>query len=456
MSTSFKQILLLLGDWGFLYLSLFLALAVRFQKNPHADIWTQHWPIFTFVFLAWLLIFYLNGLYDLRHAKNNFDFFSSFFISVSINLFLAIGFFYIISLPAMSPKTILLILTALFIPLFSLWRLLSHWLLQTKTFHTHLVFLGLTQEALELVRTFSNNPQIGYDVPLVVAEESNQFLKELPKEIEILYSLDGLSGYLKIKKIDTIIVSYSKVEPQLERFLYETLLQRINIFNLDSFFEDVTHRIPLTILSEGWFLNNLSRPQKKAFQIFKRGVDLLLALVMGIFFLIFFSPLALLIYINDRQMIFYKQTRVGRDGKIFNIYKFRTMVVGAESQGPEFTKIGDARVTRVGKILRLLRLDELPQAWNILKNEMSFIGPRPERPEFVAELQKMMPYYNVRHLIKPGLTGWAQVNYKYTDSLEGNLIKLQYDLFYIKNQSLLIDFVTLIKTIKAVGGISGR
>lgn len=456
MSTSFKQILLLLGDWGLLYLSLFLALAVRFQKNPQPDLWAQHWPIFTFVFLAWLLIFYLNGLYDLRHAKNNFDFFSSFFISVSINLFLAIGFFYIISLPAMSPKTILLILTALFIPLFSLWRFLSHWLLQTKTFHTRLVFLGLTPEAIELIKTFFNNPQIGYDVPVVVAEESNQFLKELPKEIEILYSLDGLSGYLKIKKIDTIIVSYSKVEPQLERFLYETLLQRINIFNLDSFFEEITHRIPLTALSEGWFLNNLSRPQKRAFQIFKRGVDLLLALIMGIFFLFFFIPLALLIYINDRQTIFYKQTRVGRDGKIFNIYKFRTMVVGAESQGPKFTKIGDARVTRVGKILRLLRLDELPQAWNILKNEMSFIGPRPERPEFVAELQKMMPYYNVRHLIKPGLTGWAQVNYKYTDSLEENLIKLQYDLFYIKNQSLLIDFVTLIKTIKAVGGITGR
>src|SRR3989339_627991 len=145
-----------------------------------------------------------------------------------------------------------------------------------------------------------------------------------------------------------------------------------------------------------------------------------------------------------------KQMRIGRDGRIFYIYKFRSMIQDAEKNGPQFTTAHDARVTKTGKILRTLRLDELPQALNILRNEMSFIGPRPERPEFVAELQKIMPYYNARHLVKPGLTGWAQANYKYTDSLEGNLIKLQYDLFYIKNRSLLLDALTILKTINAI------
>ncbi|MEK9158727.1 MAG: sugar transferase, partial [Patescibacteria group bacterium] len=136
--------------------------------------------------------------------------------------------------------------------------------------------------------------------------------------------------------------------------------------------------------------------------------------------------------------------------------KLRTMIQGAERNGTQFTKINDPRITRVGKFLRLTRIDELPQVWNILKNEMSFIGPRPERPEFVSELEKMMPYYNARHLIKPGLTGWSQVNYGYADSLENNLIKLQYDLFYIKNRSLLLDGVILLKTVKTVAKWLGR
>jgi lipopolysaccharide/colanic/teichoic acid biosynthesis glycosyltransferase len=132
------------------------------------------------------------------------------------------------------------------------------------------------------------------------------------------------------------------------------------------------------------------------------------------------------------------------------------MVVNAEQNGTQFTQPGDARITKVGKFLRLSRLDELPQAWNILKNEMSFIGPRPERPEFVAKLEQMMPYYNARHLVKPGLTGWAQVNHGYADTLESNLTKLQYDIYYIKNRSLLLDGIILLKTVSVVIKWLGR
>lgn len=451
MSNTFKQLIILCGDTLGLYLALFLALAVRYQKNPLPETWAAHWPTFSLIFFLWLIIFYLSGLYDLRKTKNDLQFFSFFLVGLGINLLVTIGYFYIVNLPNLSPKTILLLLIAIYLPLFALWRLLAHSLLRSSTFGTRLLFLGLTKEARELVNVFSKNPQLGYNAVAVVSEEQNQFLNELPITVERLTNLDGLLDYIKTKKIDTIVLSLANTDTGLNRLLYETILSRVNIANINSFYEMVTHRVPLAALSETWFLENLKETRKNVYDKIKLATDFVLAVLMLTGFLILLPVLALIIYIGDRGPIFYRQTRVGRDGKIFTIWKFRTMKVGAENNGPQFAAVGDNRITAVGKILRLSRLDELPQAINILKNEMSFIGPRPERPEFVAELQKLMPYYNARHLIKPGLTGWAQVNYNYTDSFEGNLMKLQYDLFYIKNRSLLVDAITLLKTIKVIG-----
>lgn len=456
MTTKFKKIFLFLGDWVLLYLALFLALFLRTGQIPPTNVWEIHWAVFTMVFCVWMLVFYLHGLYDLHQTKNNYSFFQNFLMGLGVNLLLTVGYFYIVNLSNLSPKTILLILSAVYIPLFVIWRIFSHWFFKLSTLRTRLVFLGLTEESLELINSFNNNPQIGYKTLLIVTDENNTLLKDLPVGITVLHTTDGLVEYLKTKKIDNIIVSDSKIEKNTEKILYSALLKRVNVLNLDSFFENITHRVPLSALSEGWFLNNLSQPEKKSYEVVKRFADIILASFMGIFFLIFFIPLALLIYLTDRGSIFYKQKRVGLDGELFTIYKFRSMIENAENKGPQFASIGDTRITKIGQILRLLRLDELPQALNILRNEMSFIGPRPERPEFVEKLKEIMPYYNVRHLIKPGLTGWAQVNYSYTDSLEGNLIKLQYDLFYIKNQSFLLDLITLLKTINAILGRKGR
>lgn len=451
MSNTFKQLVIVSGDTLGLYLALFLALLSRYQKNPWPETWTAHWPTFSLIFFLWLVIFYLSGLYDLRKTKNDLQFFSSFLVGLGINLLIAIGYFYIVNLANLSPKTILLLLMAIYLPLFALWRLLAHFLLRSSTFVARLLFLDLTKEARELISIFSNNPQLGYNAIAVAAEEQNQFLNEIPSTVEKLSGFDGLLNYIKTKKIDTIVLSLANTDTSLNRLLYETILSRVNIANINSFYEMITHRVPLAALSETWFLENLKETRKNVYDKIKLATDFVLAALMMMSFLILLPVLSLIIYLGDRGPIFYRQTRVGRDGKIFTIWKFRTMKVGAENNGPQFAAVGDSRVTAVGKILRLSRLDELPQAINILKNEMSFIGPRPERPEFVAELQKLMPYYNARHLIKPGLTGWAQVNYNYTDSFEGNLMKLQFDLFYIKNRSLLVDAITLLKTIKLIG-----
>ena len=159
---------------------------------------------------------------------------------------------------------------------------------------------------------------------------------------------------------------------------------------------------------------------------------------------------ALAIKINDRGQIFFKQDRVGKDGTIFSVFKFRSMCEDAECNGAVWADKNDSRVTGVGKWIRLLRIDEIPQLYNVFRGEMSLIGPRPERPEFIEELQKNVPYYYTRNAIRPGITGWAQVNYPYGASVEDALVKLEYDLYYIKNMSILLDIKIILKTIGVV------
>ena len=183
--------------------------------------------------------------------------------------------------------------------------------------------------------------------------------------------------------------------------------------------------------------------------------------VLGIFFILTFPLIALAIKLNTRGRVFFSQNRVGRQGIIFKVYKYRTMVSlsadgSAETNGPQFASTKDIRITSVGKILRLTRIDETPQFINILKGHMSFIGPRPERPEFVAQITEKMPFYSLRHLIKPGLTGWAQVNESYYGTIEENLRKLEYDLYYIKNRNFTLDVSILLRTINTILRLAGR
>jgi lipopolysaccharide/colanic/teichoic acid biosynthesis glycosyltransferase len=243
--------------------------------------------------------------------------------------------------------------------------------------------------------------------------------------------------------------------------LYNSLFQQVSIISLSDFYESVMHRIPPFTFSEGWFVVNLHEQQKKIYDRFRILSDYILAVVIGIFFVITFPFIALAIKLNSKGKIFFTQNRVGRQGLVFKVYKYRSMVSlsadgSAETNGPQFAGTKDTRITSIGKILRLTRLDEVPQFFNILKGEMSIIGPRPERPEFVQQLTEKMPYYALRHLIKPGLTGWAQIQNSYYGNIEENLQKLEYDLYYIKNRSLTLDLSIILRTINTVLRLAGR
>jgi exopolysaccharide biosynthesis polyprenyl glycosylphosphotransferase len=225
------------------------------------------------------------------------------------------------------------------------------------------------------------------------------------------------------------------------------------VWNLPRLWSEFAERLPARFIDERWVATaeGFRSLNEQSFQVTKRLVDVCLAfcaLVLG-------APLmalaAVLIKLQDGGSLFYSQERVGKGGKIFRVHKLRTMVAHAEeTTGPVWASPSDPRVTRVGRWLRKLRIDEIPQMWNVLRGEMSFVGPRPERPVFVEALQSKFPVYSLRHLVRPGITGWAQVRCPYAASEEDNLLKLEYDLYYLQNASILFDVRIILKTISTV------
>ena len=229
-------------------------------------------------------------------------------------------------------------------------------------------------------------------------------------------------------------------------------LHGLTIIDMPAVYEEVTERVPVEHIRYDWLLfsHGFDLISKQYIQKIKRLIDFATSGLL----LIIFTPIMLItsiaVKLSSRGPVFFRQARVGKDGKAFIVWKFRSMKQDAEQKGAVWAAEDDTRVTRVGRLIRFLRIDELPQILNVLVGEMSIIGPRPERPEFVRDLETRIPYYTIRHSIRPGITGWAQVNYPYGASVEDASKKLEYDLFYIKNMSILLDIKILLKTIGVV------
>jgi exopolysaccharide biosynthesis polyprenyl glycosylphosphotransferase len=255
-----------------------------------------------------------------------------------------------------------------------------------------------------------------------------------------------------------VVFSTKDREPQIIDTLMSIRLQGLPVFDLIEFYENQFRKIPVFFLSSDFFsfskgFNLLGNP---LLQRLKRLSDILIALLILIPALPVMALVALLIRMESSGPALFRQVRTGKDGRNFTLVKFRSMRTDAEAQGAQWAQVNDSRVTRLGRFLRKSRLDELPQLWNILKGEMSFVGPRPERPEFNQQLEKEIPFYQLRHLVRPGLTGWAQVHYPYGASIEDSYQKLQFDLYYVKNFSLILDLQIILKTIRVVVLGQGR
>lgn len=443
-----KRLLLLLGDLAVFEASLVLTLAIRYGSVSRA--WSSHvWP-FTIVASLWIVGFYIAGLYDLVLLRDSLKLFRTYLEGMMANLAIAVAFFYLLPVFGIAPRTNLFLYFVVSLLFGYLWRLVFHQWIADRFARGRVLLVGPAEDARALDRLFKTSA-LGLD--LVAALPTSG---EPDRALNILWTtgLDAFENLLSRERISAIVLS-ANIEkmPELKQPLYRTLFSPITIIDRAEIEEITTGRIPLSYVSESWFLHHLHEPRLTWYEGLKRAIDVFLAIPFGILTLVLLPFIAIAIKVNSVGPAFFSQVRVGKNGKEIRIWKFRSMRTDAEKNGPQFTFSAktDPRLTSVGRFIRRTRLDELPQIWNVIKGDLSFIGPRPERPEFVAPLVERMPYYALRHLTRPGLTGWAQVLFLTpTSSLEDNLKKLQYDLYYIKHRSLLLDLAIFLKTIGIV------
>ncbi|MCK4744652.1 sugar transferase [Candidatus Parcubacteria bacterium] len=453
-SNKLKTIILMGGDLLMLYFSLSLTLIIRYGISEAGELWGRHFAPFTAVYLIWIIVFYIIGLYENSKQKNLLSFYSLAAKAMAINSIIAIIFFYFISYSGISPKRILFINIVIFCLLFFLWRKLYSKAIYSSVALNNLLIIGTDSQSLKTINQIVKSPGFGYKLIGVVGNSSG----ELPAEIKFINSENlNLPDIIKKEKIQTIVNSDSENQLKITSELYKSLSCKVRILGLANFYEELNKKIHINLINEIWFLENLKEGEKKIYEFGKRIADIALACAGLILSFPFLPFLALVIKIDSKGPLFFTQIRTGKNGKKFLAVKLRTMAKDAEKDGPQFAKINDSRITRVGKFLRQSRIDEIPQLLNVLRGEMSFIGPRPERPEFISELEKKIPFYKQRLIIKPGLTGCDQISGAYhSASPQDSLEKLQYDLYYIKNRSFALDLDILLKTVNIILKRQGR
>lgn len=442
-----KQLMLGSGDFLAFVVAFWLSLVIRNWQIPNWDKIESHINLFFFLFLTWIVINFINGLYDLNKLKNKET--ARHFIEAGlISLVLSFVLSYIIPHKGIEPKTILILNILFGYGLSWSWRLIYNEYIGLQRLNTNVMFIGFNKDAEELINILQNNLETGYKVACTIDPENKIKASDYPF-FDVYHNLQAIRPAVTNHKIDLVVIAphLNKQEETL-REVYELLFWGTKIYDMPSFYEIITGRITPSVFSESWFLENLKNSYHPVYEKLKAIADVLLGIGIGLITAILLPFIAVGIKLSSPGPIFYKQKRIGQGGKIFFLYKFRSMYAltddgGAETEGAQFAVKNDKRITKVGKFLRKTRLDEIPQFINLLKRDITLIGPRPERPEIVSQLESQMPFYSLRHMVKPGLTGWAVINQHYTDTLEKSLQKIQYDLYYIKNQGFLLDLSIL-------------
>jgi len=435
-----ETLALFLGDIILLYSSLWLALTLREWGLPSEKYWDLHfWP-FTVIFGVWILVFFISGLYE-KHTlilKSRLP--ATVFNAQIANSFIAVLFFYFIPYFGITPKTNLFIYLIISFGLILLWRIYGDRILHPLSKQKGII-VGSGEEMKELLEEVNNNPRYGLEFissvdlnKIIGVDFNNEILTRVYSEEVQIIAIDLKSGL---------------VEPILPH-LYNLIFSRVKFIDMYKIYEDIFDRIPLSLVRYNWFLENISTESRTAYDILKRITDIILSFIIGVASLVFYPVVYVLIKLDDGGKVFFEQERIGKNNKIIRVKKFRTMTENENE---------NKKITKIGGWLRKLRIDELPQLWSVFRGDMSMIGPRPEIPALVKNYEEEISYYNIRHLIKPGLSGWAQLYHndppKVDADAEKTRRKLSYDLYYIKNRSFMLDLKIALKTIKALLSRSG-
>ncbi len=440
-------LLLFVGDIAIFFASLWLMLFVRYWEIPDEKMLQDHLLPFSILFLAWFLIFYIAGLYEKRAVilKNRLP--ATLLKAQIANTVVAVIFFYFIPYFGITPKTNLFIYLAISFFLVLIWRIYGYVLLG-PTRKQNAILISSGKEMKELRDEVNSHAR--YNLAFISSVDLDS-LAELDFKEEILNRIFS-------EDVSVIVIDFKneKIEPILPA-LYNLISSKIMFIDMHRIYEDVFDRIPLSLIEYSWFLENISLARKSTYDFLKRIMDIALGFSAGLASLIFYPFVILAIKLDDGGPIFSVQERVGQDNKPIKLFKFRTM--SKANDGGKWGEGNVNKITRVGNFLRRSRLDEIPQLWNVVAGHVSLIGPRPEFADAVKKYEQEIPYYAVRHLIKPGLSGWAQIYHDnhphHGVAVEQTKEKLSYDLFYLKNRSFILDITIALKTVSKLLSIMG-
>jgi len=433
---------LFFGDIFFFILSLWLSLYVRFAEMPDLVRFETHFVPFSVLFIVWILVYFIAGLYENRTLILKSKLPNIIWSAQVVNSIFAVAFFYLIPFFGITPKTILFIYLAISFVAILWWRLYGIDLLGRRE-RQAAVLIGSGDEMEELLSEVNLNSKYGLKFVSSIDVQQMEGIDIQNDVITPIYEND-----VKIIAID---FSHKNVVSLLPH-LYNLIFSRIRFIDSHRIYEDIFGRIPLSLVTYSWFLENISASPKFTYDFLKRVMDITIALPLFIISLVVYPFVYIALKFEDGGEIFSRQSRVGQNNQVIELVKFRTM--SFNDQGDWKEKGKENKVTKVGAFLRKTRLDEFPQLWNVLKSDISLIGPRPEFPEAVKHYTDEINYYNVRHIIKPGLSGWAQIYHEEhphhddPEKIRKTKDKLSYDLFYIKNRSFWLDLKIALRTVK--------
>jgi exopolysaccharide biosynthesis polyprenyl glycosylphosphotransferase len=440
-----KIILVFAGDIAVFVFSLWVTLLLRYQAMPSSGLFWSHFQLFWILFAVWVLVFYMAGLYGKRVLLVQYELTGALLNTQLLNITLAALFFFLAPGLGIAPKTNLIIYLVVSLASILAWRL---WLLPRiarPASRERAALIGSGTDAQELHDEVNKNPRYGMGFAFAVsAEEATQ---------DIVSFLERLNR----ERVSTIVVDTAdkRIEPLLSQIYKLAFLeQRYQFADLYRMYEEVFDRVPLSLLGYEWFLKSVSRPSSGFYAFFKRLVDVIGALLMGVIVAILAPFVFIATRLEGPGPLFLRQIRFGEKGTMMTAYKFRTMLYD-DSASKEWVVEGKQnRVTRVGKLMRRTSLDELPQFLNVLRGELSLIGPRNDIAGLGERLAESLPYYMARYMVKPGITGWAQINQRYEpghispQSIEETKVRLAYDFYYIRHRSMALDITVALKTFK--------
>jgi sugar transferase (PEP-CTERM system associated) len=454
-----RGLVIVIAESGLIVSSVWLAAFIRFGGWTR-EVMADENGMLKAVLIAFVCqtSLYYADLYDFRRVADRRELFVRIIQALGGAAFvLAALYFWFPSL--MIGRGIFLITAAIVAILVVGWRVTFEWVANCVGPRERLLIVGASAAAIRLAQELRERQHsLGVDIVGFVDDSAAAFPFPLP--LGIIGRIEDIPAIVRSRIVDRVVVSVADARGRLPMDkLLEMKMRGVSFDHLASVYEKYTGKIAVENLRPSWLIFSTGFQETRARRAGKRLLDVVSA-VVG---LVLASPamllVAMLVRLTSPGPVLFRQTRVGRYGQPFTLYKFRSMRVDAEAKtGPVWARPDDPRVTPIGRFLRISRLDELPQLWNVLSGEMSLVGPRPERPEFVDELSREIPFYGQRHIVRPGVTGWAQIRYKYGATKEDALEKLQYELYYIKNMSIALDLVIMLHTIKTMvsGAEHGR